>query len=138
MTVLRQAPAVALMDNITGALVGLMGADGKEYVLPASAYDNDNAYLYAAPATGFNQTIKGTVSRVLLDPAGTLATGTLTLQAGQRDGWILEIASNQTITALTVTGSGCSLGNGMPTTLAATSGIAFVYRTANNKWYRLR
>ena len=131
--------ATALVDAATGVLIGFLGADGKEYFLPANAIDNDSAYLYIAPSTGFNQKIPGHINRAIIDPAGTLASGTITLSKGVADGQVLTIAANQTITALTIAASGCYLGNGMPTTIAPASGsIAFLWRAANNKWYRTR
>ena len=139
MSAYKVVNANALVDSATGVLIGFLGADGKEYFLPANAIDNDSAYLYTAPLTGFNQKIPGHINRAIIDPAGTLATGTITLSKGVADGQVLTIASNQAITALTIAASGCSLGNGMPTTIAAATGsIAFLWRAANNKWYRTR
>ena len=109
--------ANALVDSATGVLIGFLGADGKEYFLPANAIDNDSAYLYTAPLTGFNQKIPGHINRAIIDPAGTLATGTITLSKGVADGQVLTIAS---------------------TIAAATGSIAFLWRAANNKWYRTR
>ena len=139
MTTYKTINATALVDNVTGMPVGLLGADGKEYFFQATAFDNDSAYLYKVPTTGFNITVPGETTRVILDPAGTLAAGTLTLKSGLVDGQVLTISANQTITALTISGSGCTLGNGMPTTIApATGAIAFLWRAASNKWFRTR
>lgn len=139
MTTYKTINATALVDNVTGVPVGILGANGKEYLFPTTQVDNDNGYLYNVPVTGFNLVIPGHTTRVILDPAGTLAAGTITLKSGAYDGQVLTISANQTITALTIAGSGCTLGNGMPTTIsAATGSIAFLWRAASNKWFRTR
>lgn len=102
------------------------------------------AMQYAAPLTGATVAVAAGTTNLVLDPAGTIATLTLTLPAATalQDGQILRISSSQTVTALTVTpGSGTTVSN-TPTaiTISATGpyGYEFVYRAANTKWYRVQ
>lgn len=96
-----------------------------------------NLYDYQTPATGFSYTIPNTVTHSILNPAGTLATGTITMPASPVDGQINTVATSQTITALTVNpNTGQSIMNA-PTTLSAGTGFQYIYRSADTTWYRL-
>lgn len=90
---------------------------------------------YQTPATGFTITIADSTLALNLDPAGTLATGTINLPATPIDGQIIEVASTQTVTALTVSAAGKTLKNA-PTTLVAGSGFSYRYRLSTTTWYR--
>lgn len=100
-------------------------------------------YQYAAPLTGATVAVAATTGALVLDPAGTIATLTVTLPAASAliDGQKLALSSSQTVTALTVTaGSGTTISNS-PTALTISTtgnyGYQFVYRQANTKWFRL-
>ena len=94
------------------------------------------------PGSGFNITVPTPVSQqqwMLLQPAGTLATGTITLplNTGVPDGTTVLITSTQEITALTIALNGASAIYGAVTTLGA--GCAAVYRfyQPTNSWYNI-
>ena len=94
------------------------------------------------PGSGFNITVPTPVSEqqwMLLQPAGTLATGTITLplNTGVPDGTTLLITTTQEITALTIAINGASAIYGAVTTLGA--GCAAVYRfyQPTNSWYNI-
>ncbi len=59
-----------------------------------------SGFDFAVPLTGFTLTMQ--TGTLVLNPAGTLATGTVTLPLNPPDGAVAEISSTQTITALTV------------------------------------
>ena len=88
------------------------------------------------PITGFSITIANNTSTLLLNPAGTLASGTIALPTTPFDGMEVQVATSQTITALTVTSS--QTINGAPTTLTANTGFKYIYHLAATTWYRLR
>lgn len=91
-----------------------------------------------APSTGFNITVASGTSILRLIPSGTLATGTITLPSSPVNGQILQIYTNETITALTISAnSGQSLGNGIITTLSAGRGVAYQYNLSNTTWYQM-
>lgn len=72
------------------------------YVAPGQVGAMDN-YVVAVPLTAFTITPANTTTWEILNPAGTLATGTLTMPAQPSDGGRFCISSTQTQTALTVT-----------------------------------
>jgi hypothetical protein len=94
------------------------------------------------PGSGFNITVPTPVSQnqwMLLQPAGTLATGTITLplNTGVPDGTTVLITTTQEITSLTIALNGASAIFGAVTSLGA--GCAAVYRfyQPTNSWYNI-
>ena len=94
------------------------------------------------PGNGFNITVPTPVSEqqwMLLQPAGTLATGTITLplNTGVPDGTTVLITSTQEISSLTIALNGASAIYGAVTALGA--GCAAVYRfyQPTNSWYNI-
>lgn len=98
------------------------------------------AYDFQTPTTGFSLTIAGGTLREILDPAGTLATGTITMPAtaGIVDGQIVHVSSSQTITALTVSPNTSQSIKNAPTTISAGGSFAYLWRAANTTWYRVQ
>jgi hypothetical protein len=97
------------------------------------------SHMYQQPATGFNITIGNNFRGIQLDPAGTLATGTLTMPPAPQNGRTVTISSSQTITALTLSpnaGQSFAVGAAIATLLA--NGFAeYMFHAANNTWYRV-
>jgi len=94
------------------------------------------------PGNGFNITVPTPVSNdqwMLLQPAGTLASGTITLplNTGVPDGTTVLITSTQEISSLTIALNGASAIYGAVTSLGA--GCAAVYRfyQPTNSWYNI-
>jgi len=94
------------------------------------------------PGSGFNITVPTPVSEqqwMLLQPAGTLATGTITLplNTGVPDGTTVLITTTQEITSLTIALNGATAIYGAVTSLGA--GCAAVYRfyQPTNSWYNI-
>jgi hypothetical protein len=88
------------------------------------------------PTTGFSINMIQNTRILLLTPAGTLASGTITLPAGSTDK-VVKIASSQTITALTLNaGSGQSFASGAAITTLAANGFV-EYLLKGNVWYRV-
>lgn len=97
-------------------------------------------YVLSIPTTGFTSNIPPSVSGnlgnvLILDPAGTLATGTLSFSAGV-DGLEVTIVSTQTITAVTCSALTTTL-KGAISTLVANVGVTWKYSSSNTTWYRL-
>ena len=92
-------------------------------------------YDYQTPTTGFSYTFAAGTTVLVLDPAGTLATGTITMPAAPADGMTISFSSDQTITALTVSPNTGQSIVGNPTTLLAGGAATFVYRLSNTTWY---
>jgi hypothetical protein len=94
------------------------------------------------PGTGFNLAVPTPVSQqqwMLIQPAGTLATGTVTLplNTGTPDGTEVLITTTQQITAFTLGANGASALYGDPTTLAAEDFFRMRFVQATNSWYRI-
>tara|TARA_R110000822_G_scaffold42175_8_gene114927 strand:+ start:2162 stop:3436 length:1275 start_codon:yes stop_codon:yes gene_type:complete len=94
------------------------------------------------PGNGFNITVPTPVSNdqwMLLQPAGTLATGTITLplNTGVPDGTTVLITTTQEITSLTIALNGATALYGGVTTLAAGSATAIRFYQPTNSWYQI-
>jgi len=94
------------------------------------------------PGNGFNITVPTPVSNdqwMLLQPAGTLATGTITLplNTGVPDGTSVLITTTQEITSLTIALNGASAIYGGVTSLAAGTATAIRFYQPTNSWYQI-
>jgi hypothetical protein len=94
------------------------------------------------PGNGFNITVPTPVSNdqwMLLQPAGTLATGTITLplNTGVPDGTTVLITSTQEITSLTIALNGASAIYGAVSSLGAGTGTAIRFYQPTNSWYNI-
>lgn len=136
----NQAPPLQTpVDNVPGVAVSMPWHQwfSSLFNFLQRSPDYTDTYLLV-PVAGFSELIPDGTKVVTLDPAGVLATGTLTLPAIPYDGQHLEASTTQTVTALTVSASGADTIKNAPTTLAAGAGFAYYYRAANTTWYRLR
>lgn len=84
---------------------------------------------------GFNYEIADETQILVLNPAGLLASGTLTLSSNPTDGQIIEISSTQTVTALTVNAGQTIKGAGV-LTIGASTGLSWRYIQSINTWIR--
>jgi hypothetical protein len=94
------------------------------------------------PGTGFNIQVPSPVSEqqwIILQPAGTLASGTITfpLNTLTPDGTEIFITSTQTITAFSININGASFIYGPVTTIAAGAALRYRYYQSTNSWYNL-
>jgi hypothetical protein len=98
----------------------------------------NTGYQYSAATANFNDTVGTSISRVIYDPAGTLATGTLTLPAGNVEAKIVTVSSTQIITAFKVNPSvGTTLVPSANITLAAGTSVSYFYHAVETKWYKI-
>ena len=94
------------------------------------------------PGSGFNITVPTPVSNdqwMLLQPAGTLATGTITLplNTGVPDGTTVLITTTQEITSLTIALNGATALYGGVTFLGAGTATAIRFYQPTNSWYQI-
>jgi hypothetical protein len=94
------------------------------------------------PGTGFNLAVPTPVADqqwMLIQPAGTLAAGTVTLPLNTQtpDGTEVLVTTTQIITTFTLAINGASASYGAPTTLAATDFFRMRFVQATNSWYRI-
>lgn len=126
-------------------------ANGDARRMPVSAlleYFQENmaslspiATVYA-PLTGFNIAVLAPTSAmqwVVLQPAGTLAAGTITLPLSTQtiDGTELLVTTTTQITSFTLALNGASFAYGAPTTLAANGFFKMRFLKSMNNWYRI-
>lgn len=98
-------------------------------------YDNTPpGYQYLVPVTGFSYTIPTATTTLLLNPAGVLATGSITLPVPWRDGIQVTVESTQTITSFSVAASGGISILNPPSSLAGGVAVGFFYVQAINSW----
>lgn len=90
------------------------------------------ATQYAVPTTGQTVTANAGTRVLFIDPAGTLVALTVVLPAGPVEGQDFLVASSQSITTLTITGTIV----GTLTTLALGGFARFVYSATASKWFR--
>jgi hypothetical protein len=94
------------------------------------------------PGTGFNVSVPTPVSEqqwMIIQPAGTLASGTVTLplNTGTPDGTEVLVTTTQQITAFTLALNGAANAYGAPSTLAAQDFFRMRFYQATNSWYRI-
>ena len=95
-------------------------------------------YDYQASTTGFSYTFAAGTTVLVMNPAGTLATGTITMPASPADGMTITFSSTQTITALTVNANTGQSIVSAPTTLLAGQAATYVYRLTGTSWYPIQ
>ncbi|HVB17248.1 MAG TPA: hypothetical protein VNF04_11975 [Stellaceae bacterium] len=94
-------------------------------------------YAHQTPTSGATLTAAAHLGAYILEPVATLASLTIVMPSAPNDGDVFEVATTQTITALTINpAAGQSVMGGGPLTLAADGGAAWRYRAANTTWYR--
>jgi len=86
---------------------------------------------YSAPTAGQTVALSATTSNNIINPAGTLATLTVTLPISPVDGQVCRVLFTQTITTLTLTGCTPAI-----TTVNAGTTLTFRYRVASSTWFR--
>jgi hypothetical protein len=93
------------------------------------------------PGTGFNITVPTPTAPqwMLIQPAGTLATGTVTLPLNTQtpSGTEVLITTTQIITAFALAANGAANVYGAPTALTANQFFKMRFVQATNSWYRI-
>lgn len=95
------------------------------------------AYDYQTPTTGFSYTFASGVQTLVMNPAGTLATGTITMPAAPADGMTIRFSSSQIITALTLSPNSGQSVVAAVTSLVLGGSAQYIYRATNTTWYRI-
>lgn len=94
------------------------------------------------PGTGFNIAVPTPVAAqqwMLIQPAGTLALGTITLPLNTQtpDGTEVLVTTTQQITGFTLALNGATAAYGAPSTLSAEDFFRMRFVQATNSWYRI-
>lgn len=110
------------------------GGSGTNGLRFSGAY-NDITYSFQNPATGFTITLANNIWHTILDPAGTLATGTITMPLNPGDGMIVNVRSSQVVSALTVSPNTSQSIKGAPSSFAVGGTFECMYHATNTTWY---
>lgn len=94
------------------------------------------------PGTGFNVAVPTPVAAqqwMLIQPAGTLALGTITLPLNTQtpDGTEVLVTTTQQITGFTLALNGATAAYGAPSTLSADDFFRMRFVQSTNSWYRI-
>lgn len=94
------------------------------------------------PSTGFSLAVPTPVSQqqwMLLQPVGTLATGTivLPLNTSTPNGTAVLVTSTQQVTSLSITLNGATAVFGAPSSVTATTPFTLRFYQSTNSWYRI-
>lgn len=93
------------------------------------------AYDYQVLTTGFSYTFAAGTQTLVINPAGTLATGTITMPASPVDGMVITVVSTQQVTAVTVAANTGQTMVGGAAQLIPNQPLSFMYRLSNTTWY---
>lgn len=128
-------------QDLVQVLPGGQAVVGNQYY-PAPKIGGVEAYSYQIPVTAFSITVANGVDYLYLNPAGTLATGTLTMMASPSDGQRFCLQDTQTQTAITIqANTGQTLASGTfgmttPTALVANTKYCWLYIGSLSTWTR--
>ncbi len=86
-----------------------------------------------APVNAGSVTMNNNSPGVVLIPAGTIATYTITFPSSPIDGQIIFITTTQVVTAVTLNGTGI---NGAPAGLSPSVPVSFIWLTSVGGWLR--
>jgi hypothetical protein len=100
------------------------------------------ATTIVTPGTGFNVAVPTPVSQqqwMLIQPAGTLASGTVTLPLNTQtpDGTEVLVTTTQIITTFTLALNGAAAIYGNVSTLTAGSAVRYRFYQSTNSWYNI-
>lgn len=94
-------------------------------------------YAYNVPVTAFSLTFANNQAWFILNPAGTLATGTITMAPNPSDGQRECVSDSQIQTAITFTANAGQTVVGAPTAEASANWVAcFSYVASVATWFK--
>jgi len=105
----------------------------------ASKIDGTNgvlqSYDYQVLTTAFAYTFAAGTQVLVIVPAATLATGTITMPAAPADGMVITVQSSQQVTALTFNANTGQTLVGTAVQLIPNQPLSWVYRLTDTTWY---
>jgi hypothetical protein len=116
-------------------IVGGFG-QAQSFYATAAQITHVPGYVKVVPLTAFSLTFANGQTNMILNPAGTLATGTITTEPNPADGARECISSTQTQTALTITANTGQTINNTATALVANVPVCFTFSSGTGAWDR--
>lgn len=137
---LAQSISVPLVTGVSAAdlfqdVVGGQPQAQSQYAT-AGQIGNTTSVSLTVPLTAFTITQGVGTTWTIIQPAGTLATGTFTFNASPTNGSRACFVSTQTQTAVTFTGNTGQTVVGAPTAMVANTAVCFVYVASTSTWYK--
>lgn len=108
---------------------------GNVYATPAQI-TAQSGYYKSIPGSLFTYTFANSTSYAAFAPAGTIAYGYVTLAPAPSDGARECVFTTNTITTLYLAASSGQTLNNAVTTLAANTGVCYLYSASNTTWDR--
>lgn len=133
-SIVPQVPTVGTTDLFLDVVNGYPQASS-QYVT-AAQIAGVPGYVYNVPLTAFSLTFGNSQTDMILNPAGTLATGALTTAANPSDGQRECVLSSQTQTALTWSANTGQTIVGAPTALVANTSVCETFVKSLAAWER--
>ena len=136
---LTAAQHSALTAGPHNSLSGLQGGTSGEYyhlTADETRYIR-NTIEYITPTTGFSLVVSNTTTYLIMEPAGTIATGTITMPAAPVNGQIIRFATTKQITSITHNPNTGQTLNGPVTTMDQNTNAGWIYKTSTSSWYRV-
>lgn len=128
------AAAGAITLNSSGTTLGVSGTSGGPVIAVGALADQ--SYSLQTPSTGFSITIANNTRSLILNPSGTLATGTIKMPVSPVDGQFINVTCSQTVTSLTVSPNTSQTLLGAPTTCGPSAPFGYIYNLSGTTWYR--
>lgn len=123
--------------DVVPVIPGGVGGVPSQYA-PAGMVGAMANYQYVVPVTAFSITPSSQITLLFLNPAGTLATGTITFPATPSDGGNFCVYDTQTQTAVTMTANtGQSIAGIAVTAFVANTQYCWKYISKTTTWYRI-
>lgn len=124
--------------SLTGAeQVPIQGNGATQAFTTVSSLRDGRDYIYQVPVTGFSIVMGKDQSAVSLNPAGTLAAGSVVLPPIVTDGKTVSFFSSQNVTAFALsTSTGSAIINPVTSLAANAPAIGFVFDAPLNAWVR--
>lgn len=89
------------------------------------------------PSTGGSQTVTSGVSALIINPASTLGTFTVTMPASPEDGQFCYISSAKAVTVLTINANTSQSILNAPTSFILGGFCSFIWNASTSIWFRV-
>ena len=137
MAVINAPPVSSPLSDVKTGMLALVWLNWVNllynFVKATLSYTNSAVQV---PLTGFSITMGNTANVLTLNPAGTLATGAVTMAPAPVDGLSVEIASTKAVSSFTLSANVGQTIMNAPTALAAGVGVGYYYNAALSTWFR--
>lgn len=108
----------------------------QSYYATAGLIGNTTSVAYSVPVTAFTITQGVGTTWTIINPAGTLGTGTFTFNATPTNGSRACFVTTQTQSAVTFTGNTGQTVTGAPTSMSAGTAVCFSYVSSVSTWFK--